>query len=112
MKASSIILSSNSTDMSNIIYLDPLPLRNIILYSIQLVFTGTPDGSFKLQISNDVTNPATWSDLADSTQSITEAGDHFYQVDNAGYMWARVVWTPAMGSIGTLTSAKATVKGV
>lgn len=98
-------------------------LGHIANFSIQLQFTGTPGGNFKLQASNDpgninaasgtlqVSDIALWTDIADSAQTISAAGDHMWTVENAGYNWVRVVWTATSGS-GSLTTARAYVKGI
>ena len=111
-----VSLASNQT-------LRPVYLGHIINYSIQLVFTGSPTGTFKLQASNDPGRPSgasdtevqiglsNWTDIADSTQAISAAGDHTWTVENAGYSWVRVVYTFGSGS-GSLTSARCTVKGL
>lgn len=103
--------------------LKPLYLGSIADYSIQLVFSGTPVGSWKLQVSNDpgritansesgkYTGVTNWTDLTGSAQSITEAGDHTWNAKGTGYLWVRVVWTRVSGT-GTLTSARQNVKGV
>lgn len=105
--------------------LRPIWLGHIANYAIQLVFTGTPVGSFKLQASNDVgqinSEGATtqvagvtqWTDITDSALSVTAAGDIMWTVENAGYTWVRVVWTATGGSSSpTLTSARCYVKGI
>lgn len=101
----------------------PMWLGHIANYAIQLVFTGTPNGSFKLQASNDMGQPqaageaqkysgiTNWTDIASSAQAITAAGDHMWTVENCGYNWVRVVWTQS-SSTGTLTSARFYCKGV
>jgi len=103
--------------------LHPIYLGHIVDYSIQLVFTGTPGGNFKLQVSNDlgkinstteaeqVSNVTNWTDVAGSPQTISAAGDHTWAVENAGYRWVRVVWTQT-SSTGTLVSARVNGKGV
>lgn len=110
-------------DMASSFALNPIYLGHIVDYSIQLVFTGTPGGNFKLQVSNDLGNinatteaeqvagVTTWTDVAGSPQTISAAGDHTWAVDNAGYRWVRVVWTATSGS-GTLISARVNGKGV
>lgn len=109
--------------MASSFTLAPIYLGHIVDYSIQLVFTGTPGGNFKLQVSNDPGRPnaaseaeqyaavLNWTDVAGSAQTISAAGDHTWNVENAGYVWARVVWTQT-SSTGTLTSARVNGKGV
>ncbi len=100
-----------------------LYLGHVSQYSIQLVFTGTPSGTFKLQCSNDAGHPnaqskveqsadvINWTDIAGSSQVISAAGDLTYNAENVGYNWVKVVWTRT-ASTGTLTSVRANVKGV
>lgn len=109
--------------MASSFNLHPIYLGHIVDYSIQLVFTGSPGGNFKLQASNDPGQPnaaseaqqvvgvTNWTDVLDSAQTISAAGNHVWTVENAGYTWVRVVWTATSGS-GTLTSARANGKGV
>ena len=100
-------------------------LGHIDNYAIQLFFTGTPIGTFTLQASNDAGNLpngtgiqsnqvagiTNWTTIADSSVAINGAGDCMYNVRNAGYNWVRVVYT-ATSSTGTVTSARAYVKGI
>lgn len=98
-------------------------LGHIANYAIQLVFTGTPAGTFKLQASCDPANNVNptvvvqqaelshWTDIADSSQTISAAGNHMWTVQNAGYNWVRIVYTRS-SSTGTLTDARVYVKGV
>jgi len=102
--------------------LQPIPLNQIVNFGIQIFFTGSPTGNFKLQVSNDpgrimdpieseqyatVTN---WTDVANSAFTVSAAGDVYWDVQNSGAAWVRAVWTPTGGS-GTITSARAVVKG-
>lgn len=108
-----------STDFTS----DALYLGNIVNYSIQLVFIGSPTGTFKLQCSNDPGSPSSpgrapqsntvvnWTDVTDSTQGVSAAGNHVWNVENCGYVWVRVVYTAAYGN-GLLLVARASVKGV
>lgn len=102
--------------------LRPLWLGHICNYAIQLVFTGSPVGAFKLQCSNDPGMPdggstpqalsvTNWTDISGSSQSISAAGNIVWNVENAGYTWVRVAYTFTSG-IGSLSSARANVKGV
>lgn len=117
------LLNGTPVSMASSFNLKPIWLGHIANYAIQLVFTGTPGGNFKLQCSNDVGNPTgaseaekyatvvNWTDVTDSAQTISAAGNHVYDVQNAGYNWVRVVWTQT-SSTGSLTSARAYGKGV
>jgi hypothetical protein len=117
--------SAVSGDLSSSKNLKPVWLGHIVLFSAQLVFTGTPAGSFKLQGSNDLGNPnasgesqryanvTNWTDIADSEQTISAAGNHLYEVRDASYNWIRIVWTASgAGTTPVLTSARAVVKGI
>lgn len=117
------LLNGGTQSLASSFNLKPLWLGHIVNYSIQCVFTGTPGGNFKLQVSNDVGNPnaeseaekyaavTNWTDVADSAFTVSAAGNVFWDVQNAGANWVRVVWTQT-SSTGTLTSARAYVKGV
>lgn len=101
---------------------DPIYLGHVGMYSIQATFSGTPDGSFKLQCSNDFADKESinvesyapyiinWSDVGSSTQLITAAGDIMYNVENVGYAWVRLVWEFS-ASTGTLETARVMTKG-
>jgi len=90
-------------------YSNPISLRHLSAYSIQVTTTGTPSGTFKLQMSND--NPEyggkyplstmTWVDIDGSTLTVTAAGNIAWNAQGAGYLWARVVWTKSSGT-GTI----------
>lgn len=116
-------LNLSGTAMAVGITSDPIWLGHIANYSLQIFFTGAPVGSFKLQLSDDLGYPnaaeepnrdygiSHWTDITPSNQAILAAGDHGYNVTNAGYRWVRLVWTPTSGS-GTITSARMNVKGI
>ncbi len=115
-------LQTTATSMGTSFNMRALYLGHIVNYSVQLTFTGTPTGSFKLQCSDDpgmpdggqtpqALNVTNWTDVAGSSQSITTAGNIAYNVQNAGYNWVRVVYT-ASSSTGSLTVARANIKGV
>lgn len=116
-----ITLSGNNMAVN--ITSDPIWLGHIANFSIQIVFTGTPTGQFKLQMSNDDGRPSAsteaardyqvnnFTDIVGSQQQITEAGNHGYTVQNTGYRWVRLVYTAGSGS-GTITTTRFNVKGV
>lgn len=114
-------LTLSGTDMTTNITSSPIWLGHIAHFAIQLVFTGSPNGSLKLQCSNDqgandlqiaaatITN---WTDVDGSTQAISSDGNHVWNVQNCGYRWVRIAWVDsASGSPSTLTSARFNVKG-
>lgn len=113
----------DNNDLSASRQSEPIYLGHIVNFSVQVVFSGTPNGTFKLQVSNDMgeidaqtrlvqgRGVQHWTDVADSSFSVTTAGDVFWTVQNIGYRWARVVYTAASGS-GTIESARANGKGV
>lgn len=76
-------------------------------WSAQFVFTGSPVGTLKVQVSDDPyqsegnVTPTNWTDLADSSQSISAAGDITYNVNLAFYNWIRFVYTRGSGT-GTI----------
>lgn len=98
----------------------------IVLLSIQAVWTGSPVGSFKLQISNDdvpvavepnkpyAQNPSSnvvnWTDYTGSTTAVSGAGDFMWNILESGYRWIRVVYTRTSGT-GTC-NITCRVKGV
>lgn len=113
----------DSADMSASLQSEPIYLGHIMHYSIQLKYTGSPVGTFKLQVSNDLGEVdaqtrlvqgravQTWTDVADSSVAVSGAGDAMWTVENIGYRWARVIYTASSGT-GAIVSARANGKGV
>lgn len=85
-------------------------LENIFGYAIQAVYTGTPTGSLKLQISCDPiqnatpnpTLPTNWVDLINSSVNVSAAGAYIWNIPDVNYTWVRVVYTD--GSSGASTA--------
>ena len=121
IKSDNILDDLSGVDMTSNITGPAIWLGHIANFAIQLVFTGSPNGSFKLQASCDEYDPKdpsgsnviNWTDIADSSQAVSASGDHMWSVENAGYTFVRLVWTDsASGSPSTITSARFMVKGV
>ena len=118
-----LLSESGSVALAGNASLRPIWLGHIAQYAIQLFFTGSPVGSFKLQCSNDAGHPnaqakaeqsqdvVNWTDIAGSAAAVSAAGDVTWNAENVGYTWVRVVWTVTSGS-GSITSARANMKGV
>lgn len=124
IKNEDLLVTSGAISLASSTSLQPTWLGHIVLFSVQLVVTGTPAGTFKLQVSNDpghidsagttmqtsgVTN---WSDIGVSS-TISSAGTTWLEVKDITAEWVRVVWTASgAGSTPVLTSARAKIKGV
>lgn len=116
------IIPNGPQDLSNSWTSDPILLEHVSNYSIQLVFSGTLTGTWSLQSSTDEghTSQATeatraqgvenWTTIFGSEQAIVEAGDHTWNVQQAGYKWVRIAWEPSSGT-GSLDSARFYTKG-
>lgn len=115
MRVSNETLQTTATSLGASANLRAVWLGHISSFAIQLVFTGTPEGNFKLQASCDdlppTGTPTNWTDIADSTITVAAAGNAMWNVENAGYTFVRVVWTRT-GSTGSLTVARVMCKGV
>lgn len=89
------------------------------LAAIQASWSGTPVGSLKLQISNDIvpvdpsdtnlvgTDPAglvvNWSDYTGSTVAVSGPGNFTWNLVYVGYRWIRLVYTSS-SSVGTINA--------
>lgn len=102
-----------------------IQVKNIYIYALAAVITGTPNGTLKLQASNDpATNetqvnqptvpgqpptnppskaPVNWVDITDSTFTVTTAGETMWNVRAVGYNFVRVVYTDASSGTSTAT---------
>jgi len=86
----------------------PAVLAHAWGYSIQAIITGTVTGSIKLQGSSDAAPDANfsaanysvvnWTDIADSTQSVSGAGTVTWDVSRSAYSWVRAVYTAVSGT--------------
>jgi hypothetical protein len=98
--------------MTATLYSAPVKCSNLEGICFQPVFTGTPTGAFKLQISNDGSNgalpetpftPTNWTDLASPTASASGAAGNAALTATGVYsVWIRLVYTFTSGT-GSLT---------
>lgn len=86
------------------------------LIGISLNWTGTFNGSMKIQVSNDDSSvPAYWHDISSSIINIA-SGSYLgqtgftYSIADATYRWIRVAYTFTSGT-GTLTYCDLILKG-
>lgn len=92
----------------------PIQVYNVYNFAIQIFFTGTPTGSFKLQSSCDSAQnaiasgnytapniPTHWTDVANSTFTVVASGDVEWNFDAPGFNWVRVVYTDTSGGAST-----------
>lgn len=92
-----------------------VPLKNIFMYSIAAIVSGTPNGSFSLQASNDPeTNdtvrpiqpaPINWVTVAGSTFALTTAGETLINVTDVAYNYVRAIYIDSSGGTATSTLA-------
>lgn len=103
----------------NVNYNSPYtPLKNIFMYSMAAIITGTPNGIIKLQASNDpetndtqinstgqppAQGPVNWVDIADSTFTVSASGEVMWNVSDVAYNYVRVVYTDSSGGSSTAT---------
>lgn len=92
-------------------------LKNIVMYNMAAIITGTPTGTIKLQASNDpetndtqynvtagkppAVGPTNWVDIASSTFTLSSAGETMWNVRDVAYNYVRVVYTDTSGGTST-----------
>ncbi len=103
------IITNGDMSQANIISIG-INLSQLCLYSIQAVFTGAPSGTFKVQLSCDrvpvnaapgadpASNVVNWTDYTGSSQVVSAAGNFAWIISDAGYLWARLVYTKTSGT--------------
>lgn len=92
---------------------------NTFVGAIQVVWTGTPSGTFKLQASADPFEssipgfPSNWSDITGSSEVVSAAGNFMWNIQEPGYNWIQIVYTDASSGSSTaiITSSTANGKG-
>jgi len=112
-----------ATDLTSL----AMQLNDLVNFSIQIVFTGTPTGTFNLEASSDpvpkqnmvigangavVYTPINWTTVANSSFTVTTAGDVMWDYANRGFTYVRVVYVDASGGTSTAIITSATFNGV
>lgn len=84
-----------------------LDLTNTQQWAIQGIWTGSPVGTIKLQVSNDITtgcsNATHWSDYTQTIQPVSGAGDYLWNSFTANYHCLRLLYVKSSGT-GTLNA--------
>ncbi len=91
----------------------PMKLDQMFGYAIQIVQTGTPAGTVKLQgcadsVQNSSPNkglPVNWTDISGSSIVISASGSVLYNVTDVMYNFVRVVYTDSSGGSATGTTS-------
>jgi hypothetical protein len=98
-------------------------LGHVANLSIYIKFSGSPNGTFYVQVSNDkgnvnaqsLVNQASgvenWSTIVGSQKRITAAGSHMWDLPDVGNSWVRIIYTRNSGT-GSLDIARCYTKGV
>ena len=97
----------SATVMNKTITSEAINVDQIYGVAIQAVFTGTPTGTFKLQASCDpalIHNaqpeaPSNWSDIPNSSYTVSGAGNYAWNMFEIMYSYIRLVYTDASGGI-------------
>jgi len=109
-----------TTSMADDINGTPIDISHLNNVAVHLVWTGTPTGTWRLQVSNDKV-PAgvdknsiaysnlTWID-ADTQAGGGAAGSKLFTLTNTGAKWVTVMWDDTSGT-GTVTTATMHAKG-
>lgn len=88
----------NGASLSASVSSDTVDLLNFDGYSVQVIMTGSPVGTLKIQGTNDGTN---FEDIPDTSFAVTTSGGVLYNCVEQQYNRFKVVYTRASGS-GTL----------
>ena len=98
----------------------PMQLLNSIGYSVQIVVTGTPTGTFSLLGSADQATeitpskaPVNFSTITNSSYAILAAGNYLWNIPEPFYNWVKLAYTDTSGGTSTaiLTVATFNYKG-
>lgn len=78
----------------------PIDKGDLKDYAVQIVFTGTPSGTVKIQASID---NVSWADVSGTSTTVTTGAPSpiVINLNGQSYRFARVVWTNSAGT-GTI----------
>lgn len=119
MRVYNIPLQLTSTTLNTNITSQALQLYSMLGFSIQIVFTGTPTGTLKLQGSSDPVPqadpnslvPTNWTDINNSSQAISAAGSFLWNVSDVQYNYVRLVYTDGSSGMSTAVVTSAIFNG-
>lgn len=83
----------------------PANINEVVSYSVQAVFTGSPVGNIELQASNDGVN---FTLIPESYAAVTGAGSYLINVELPAYSFVQVVYifTSGTGSMTAIINTK------
>lgn len=98
------VISAGSMTGTSTINSTVMDLDQHLGVGCQAIWSGTPNGTVKLQASNDIGTASNWTDVPnDSTTISGSAGSSIWTIDPVEYRWLRVTYTNT-SSTGTLNA--------
>ena len=112
--STNILNQFSSVAMASSFYSPALRLDLVELGSISVDWTGTPVGTFTLEVSNEAVaespSSGSFGTIGGSSLAVSAAGQQTWMFTSKYYArWIRLAWTSTSGS-GTLTSAVITTE--
>jgi hypothetical protein len=110
-------VSKMGTNLAGSLNSSAILIEHIAMVGLSLAWTGTFNGSFKIQVSNDTHDtPTYWHDINSSVINVAAgsylgAAGYTYSLSDCSYRWIRLAYT-FTSSTGTLTSCDLMLKGV
>lgn len=99
-------------DMSEVLVSETIPLDQVFGYSVQAVYTteAALGGVLQMQASSNhqednernVIVEGDWVTIKNSSVTISGSGSFIWNMQEPNYLWARLVYTPAIGDSGVL----------
>lgn len=89
-----------------------VPLKNIFMYSMAAIVTGTPNGVVTLEASNDPETdpsfpssltPTNWVKIKSSDFTLTSSGRTLWNVQGIAYNYVRLSYADSSGGTSTAT---------